>query len=224
VSTEPGASENYSDVSFKRIETAIDKIPADDSGAVMFYKASRDLFDSPESAIRDLMVAAELRWRGSSLKGTDNVLASAYRSALRGRLSEDFANYLARVRSVGSAADLPEDCSYRQLSQWDWPAEKHYTALLQYLTSRPCFDDPLTMYRLRELTSWYPAKSSSGNDLAGLAQSHHETGDLLTLARGVRNSATHFAEAGDELYGVMLYLARVLVEAFTACLTRDTAA
>lgn len=221
-STEPGASENYHDVSFKRTQVAIDEIPSDDAGAVLFYKASRDLFDSPEDAIRNLMVAAELRWRRSKVKETDKVLANAYRWALRPRLSRDFADYLSRARTLGESADVRTDSSYRQLALWDWEGEKDFALLLDHITTATVFDDQLTLYRLREIVTWYTEKATPTSELTGLAHTFREIDDLLTLARGVRNSATHFAEGDDALYGVMLYLARVLVEAFTACLTRDT--
>ncbi|MGA2772907.1 MAG: hypothetical protein ABSG26_19020 [Bryobacteraceae bacterium] len=218
----PGSSEKYYDVSFKRTELSINE-SGDDEGAILFQKAAHELFDAPEEAIRDLLVGAELRWRGRTVRETDEVLADAYRWSLRARLSEDFANYLARVRTIGRDPRVPGASALRQMAEWDWEAEKEFPLLLKRLSGVAEIDDELVLLRLRELTDWYSTKPRDENELSALANTFREIDDLLAIIRGVRNSATHFALADGTLYGVMLYLAKVLFEAFAAAWVRDAA-
>jgi len=217
----PGSPEKYYDVSFRRTELDITE-RGDDSGAILFEKATRDLFDAPEEAIRNLMVAAELRWRRPTRRETDEVLANAYRWSLRTRLSQDFSSYLARVRGLGKDPSVPAGSVLRGLGAWDWEMEKDFTRLLDALSRLSEPDDHLVLYRLREITYWYSDVDRGRNEMFGLANTWREIDDLLAVIRGIRNSATHFERADDELYGLMLYFAKVLFEAFTAAWVRDS--
>jgi hypothetical protein len=218
----PEASEKYHDINFKRTEVSIDA-SGDEEGAILFQKAAQELFDSPEEAIRNLLVGAELRWRQGTIRQTDQLLANAYRWRLRSRLSEDFANYLSRVRAIGKDPRVPEMSALSRMAEWDWEAEKDFLLLLKRLAYSSHIDDELLLFRLRELTDWYSTKARPENELMGLANTWREIDDLLTIIRGVRNSATHFAAADETLYGAMLYLAKVLFEAFAAAWVRDAA-
>jgi hypothetical protein len=217
----PGSPEKYHDVSFRRTELAITE-RGDDSGAILFEKATRDLFDAPEEAIRSLMVGAELRWRRPARQETDEVLANAYRWSLRTRLSQDFSSYLGRVRGLGKDASVPADSVLRAMATWDWETEKDFARLLDALSRLSEPDDHLVLYRLREITYWYTDADRGRNELFGLVNTWREIDDLLAVIRGIRNSATHFERADDELYGLMLYFAKVLFEAFTAAWVRDS--
>jgi hypothetical protein len=44
--------------------------------------------------------------------------------------------------------------------------------------------------------------------------------DLLTVTRGLRNSATHFEAADHSVYGIIVYLTKFLFEAFVAAWIR----
>jgi hypothetical protein len=216
----PGSAEKYHDVSFRRAELDIQE-RGDDSGAILFRKATQDLFDEPEESIRNLMVAAELRWRRHTRGETDDVLANAYRWSLRTKLGQDFSAHLARVRSLGRDARVPRGSVLRAMADWPWEAGQGFATLLDTLSTLREPDDHLILYRLRELMHWYPGDLGR-NELFGLRNTRREINDLLILSRGVRNSATHFERSSDQLHGVMLYLARVVFEAFAAAWTRDS--
>ncbi|MGH9966813.1 MAG: hypothetical protein ACREBG_03120 [Pyrinomonadaceae bacterium] len=215
----PGSPEKYHDVSFRRTELPMTE-RGDDSGAILFEKATRDLFDAPEEAIRNLMVGAELRWRRPTRRETDKVLANAYRWSLRTRLSKDFLSYLARVTGLGQNPVVPPGSVLRSMAMWNLGTEKGLEGLEKTLSRLSPADDDLVSYRLREMHHWHTTHDDN-NELSGLANTRREIEDLLALVRGVRNSATHFDYSDDCLYGLMLYLARVLFDAFTAAWVRD---
>ncbi len=105
---------------------------------------------------------------------------------------------------------------------WDWETEKDFARLLDALSRLSEPDDHLVLYRLREITYWYTDADRGRNELFGLVNTWREIDDLLAVIRGIRNSATHFDRADDELYGLMVYFAKVLFEAFTAAWVRDS--
>ncbi len=216
----PVSEENYYDVNFKRTELSL-PVSVDNLGAVLFQKATRDLFDAPEDALRNLLVGTELRWRGQSIR-TDRVLADAYRWRLRSRLTTDFANYLARVRSMIEKAGSAPSNVLGEISAWEWQAEKDLSLLESRLARLPNADDELVLYRLRELTNWYASKPESTSELTHRANTFREIDDLMALARGIRNSATHYEAADQTTYGISLYLAKVFFEAFVSACIRDS--
>jgi hypothetical protein len=216
---ESDSSEKYFDVSFKRTELATTE-KGDPSGAILFERATRDLFDAPEDAIRNLSVGSELRWRRSTRRETDEILADAYRWALRKRLSRDFWAYLNRSIALGRDASVPKGSVLNTMAVWDRTTDSDlFGSLLGILSRLAEPDDVLTLHRLQEIVHWSEAEN---HELFRFVHTRREINDLLTVIRGVRNSATHFNSADDELYGVMLYLARVLFEAFTAAWERDS--
>ena len=217
----PDSPEKYHDVSFRRTELAL-TASGDDSGAILFERATRDFFDAPEEAIRNLMVGAELRWPRPTRRETDEVLANSYRWNLRTGLSQDFSSYLARVKKLGKNSAVPAGSVLKEIAMWDWRTSDDFPRLFNTLSRIDELDDKLFMCRMREINYWHLEAGSGPNELFGLVNTRREIDDLLALIRGVRNSATHFEHADHELYGVMLYLAKVLFEAFTAAWVRDS--
>jgi hypothetical protein len=216
------APEEYHDVGFEQAGLDL-RTGGDGPGALFFQRASRDLFDFPDEAIRNLLVGAELRWRKADPddKHTDDVLADAYRWSLRKRLHRDIDDYLARVYSIGRTYPLPSGSAAALVASQDWKANGDFRELLEEVQSLDDNDDELLALRLREVQNWYRDRCDSTSELSGKLNTWHEINDLMKLIRGVRNSATHFEPPGQELYGVMLYLAKVLFEAFAAACMRD---
>lgn len=218
--TAPDSAKKYYDVGYQRTELPITET-GDASGAILFERATRDLFDAPHEAMRNLLVGAELRWRRPTRLETDEVLANAYRWSLRKRLSREFSSYLSRANALGKNPLVPQDSVLKKLSAWDWENEKDFANLLANLSELNIPDDALVLCRLREIVNWHNPVNS---ETLSPQSTWREINDLLALIRGVRNSATHFGSADHELYGMMLYLARVLFEAFTAAWERDALA
>ncbi len=152
-----GAEEQYYDVNFKRTAPSLVS-SGDDAGAVLFQKATNELFDAPEDAIRNLIVATDIRWRRPSVRDTDCVLADAYRWSLRTRLGEDLANYLARVRSMNKDLPIPAGCVITQIGAWNWEKRKGFSSLEAQLEEMQDPDDELVLFRLREINHWYSTK------------------------------------------------------------------
>ena len=211
----------YCDASFGRARFSFYG-KGDTDGAILYAKAAQDLFDDPEEAIRNLMVGAELRWRRRTTAETDAVLANAYRFALRTRLAGDASDYLQRVRKLGGDPSVPANSSYRKIAEWNRHGDPVFANLLATLEAIESIDDELIIYRLRELAHWYPIRSARPNELFGDRHTWREVANVIALSRGIRNSSTHFKPADTGLYGVLLYIARVLFEAFRAAWIRDS--
>lgn len=109
----------------------------------------------------------------------------------------------------------------KEIGNWNWEEEEHYRLLLQRLATRPDPDDELVPERLHELTTWHDESSTGANKLLGPANTRRDIAAILSIVRGIRNAATHSEVADYRLHGIMVYLARVLFEAWAGAWTRD---
>lgn len=219
---EPGAPEKYHDVDFKRLEIKLAE-RGDEAGALLVERAMEELIDDPEESLRNLMVGAEVRWRRSNeMRHTDDILRDAYRWGLRRKIGEDFALFLKRAQGIGRDPRFSRRSVLGVLADWNWKQEKDF-ALLHGRLSEVCAgdDDELTPLRLGELVNWYSEVGVNASYLYDRCNTWYEIADLIALARGVRNSATHSRSDDYELYGAKLYLAKVVIEAFGAAWVRD---